>query len=169
MKLPETKNDETQLVPANDSSNNLPNNSSMNYNSLEFIENLFSHTMLVKLLVSESNTHPYLTNSENNSKRRFAICLTKYEETKVNEILNAVDAFVDEKKLPLVRQTNDIYESFNSTILYTRMIIQFCKRVNSFNDLSPANQFALLKPAWSVYLDFDLFIQIKCLLVVKKE
>ena len=130
MKLPETKNEETQLVLANDTSNNLSNNSSHNHNSLEFIENLFSHTVLVNLLGNESNFGTTSTNFENNSKRRYPISLSKYEETKVAEIVNAVDAFVDEKKLPLVGQTNDLYESFSSSMMYARMIIQFSKRIS---------------------------------------
>src|SRR5699024_10569023 len=80
------------------------------------------------------------------AKRRCTIALGEYELSKMDEIMDAVEILPDESKLPISRCASNFYEGLGYSELYMRSVIQFCKRFAGFNQLSPADQFLILKP-----------------------
>src|SRR5699024_3809821 len=136
MKLPEKcSNEDTELVTIE---------SAKALASFDIIENLFTiNNILVKLRHESRPSFPIECSA---TKRRYASKLSDYETLKMDEIAIAQNVFIDENNLEVVKLANSVYEGFQCTELYARMVIQFCKRMTAFNSLDPSDQLAILKP-----------------------
>ena len=115
--------------------------------ALAIIDNLFTYGPLVKLLHESKAYNTSAMEMERNSiaKRRKAIRLSEYESAKMNKLLHAMNVFVEEHQLPVLRTTANIYDGFVSAEFNIKVITQFCGRLASFNSLTGADQLAILK------------------------